>query len=707
MSSPRLPSGVYTLLRSFEQRLLWVLLVFGLGQVLLMAGSVLILLYGLDRLFQPPAWFRLVLLALALYFLIRVALRSLWRPLSQRPAHNDLAALLERHHPGLRDLLATAVEHNVVHPNESVELKQAVAARAEQAIDDVDLRAAAPSGAARRSAWRGMGFSLSLIVLAIIAPSEAGIFFQRLVGKDVSWPQKTQLLMLAPYSATSGESLELIQTDADHYELHVARGTTVNLRIRAEGKEPDQVFAQGSLGRRAMQPMGGGEYVLRLPSVDVNSSWSFIGGDDQDGSPYLDLLPGNPPAITDWLVTVDAPTYTGLAQQVSQSNEFRVPQNSRLTLTFAADLPVAHAWLRRLDGSREKLTATANDASTGSSWTYPFSAETSGEFAFELQGTDGFLNRHAGVLRWTAEPDHEPRINFLFPDRRWTTVSEAKVPLLFAASDDYGLNRIELSLTDQDQSWQPQFNQGTKEWRHFELLEAPLPSAEGFGADFRMRVEAKAHDFAEPFAQAGDGNSPWIQVLSSASFEQNLAEQMVRVRERVADQMARLQPLLADELPGNQEASALARRIDRELDGLLRDLEYALLERIYSGLDRGSTGLQTALNQLLQQGPPAPGAAIAALSAPGVSPVLDRASLLLQLARTAQSTKQGPSQALRQATAARQDYQSAASDLHDGLQAMLDALLAWEDYQSAVNLLRGLLDRQRGLYLRTLEASGR
>jgi len=450
-----------------------------------------------------------------------------------------------------------------------------------------------------------------------------------------------------------------------------------------------------------MQPMGGGEFVLRLPSVDVNSSWSFVGGDDEDGSPFLDLRPGNPPAITDWQVTVDAPGYTGLAQQVSSSNEFRVPQNSRMTLDFAADLPVAKAWLRQLDGSREELLAVNGQ------WSYPFTAEASGEFAFELEGTDGFLNRHAGMLRWTAEPDHAPRINFLFPDRRWNTVSEAQLPLLFTASDDYGLNRIELSLSDQGEAWTPEFKRGARQWNHFEMLTAPLPSAEGFGADYRMRVEAKAHDYAEPFAQAGEGNSPWIQVLSAASFEQNLAEQMVRVRERVADQMTRLQPLLAEQTAGNQEASALARRMDRELDGLLRDLEYALMERIYSGLDRSSGGLQAALNRLVELGPPAPGATIDALTAPGVPPVLDRAGLLLQLAKTARSTKRGPSQALRAATTSGEDYRPAATDLHNGLQAMLDALLAWEDYQSAVNLLRGLLDRQRGLYLRTLEASGR
>ncbi len=701
MNSKNLPTGISKLLRAFEQRLLSLLLVYGLGRILVATAALLALLYGLDRLFQPPAWFRLALLAIALIYLARIALNCLWRPLRSRPANHDLAALLERHHPGLRDLLATAVEHDVPRADESQALKQAVARRAEKAVASLDLKIAAPAGAARRSAWRGLGLSAALVALSLLAPTEASIFMQRLFGSQVAWPQETQLLLLAPYSASSGESLELIQSDDEHFELHVARGMTINLRVRAEGVVPEQVFAVGTQGRRAMQPMGGGEFVLRLPSVDVDSSWSFVGGDDQNGSPYLQLLPGNPPAVNDWQVKVEPPTYTGLTHQQSSANEFRLPQGSKLSLRFKADLPVETAWLRHLDGTRVELLAS-DDA-----WQYEFVADQSGELVFELQGTDGFLNRSAAMLRWTAEPDHKPRINFLFPDRRWTAVSGSPIPMLMQASDDYGLSEVVLAWSEPEESWTPEMDSGRLDWKHFELLVAPLPSAENFGGDFRTRVEAQVTDFGQPFAQTSSGNSPWIQVLSADSFDLALAERMVRVRERVEDQLARLAPLLEESAVQNQEAAAVARRLDRELDGLLRDLEYSMLERIYSGLDRSSGPLQQALSTLLSEGPPGAGQSLLVLNQPGLPPLLDRSKLLFELARTAASTKQGPSQALRQATANRTDFSAPAIDLRDGLQGMLDALLAWEDYQSAVNLLRGLLDRQRSLYLRTLEASGR
>jgi len=263
-----------------------------------------------------------------------------------------------------------------------------------------------------------------------------------------------------------------------------------------------------------------------------------------------------------------------------------------------------------------------------------------------------------------------------------------------------------MTASDHAETWKPKIEPGQKQWRHFELFSAPTSSAENFGADFRMRVNAKVSDASQPFAQESKAHTPWIQVLSPASFERDLAERMVRVRERVEDQLDRLRPVVegADQ---PQQISSIARRVDRELEGLLRELEYALMERIYSGLDRGATRLQSPLNKLLITGAPAPGEILAALNSPGIPPALDRSALLQNLAHAALSTQRGPCQAFRRASDKPGVAQAAAQEVEKGLQTMLEALLAWEDYQSAVDLLRGLLDRQRNLYLRTLEASGR
>lgn len=697
MTERRRYPGLRKLLGAFERRLLSLLLLYGAGRVLLSACGLLVALFALDRLFEPPAWFRLVLLALAIYAVGKVAFRALLVPLRERPGPRDLTALLERQHPGLQDLLATAVEVDRVHPGESVELKQAVAERAEARLSEVDLAATAPSGAARRSALRGSFCVAVLLGLVWLQPAEARIFFDRLLGGTTPWPQATTLVLLEPYAG--GEALELDEITSDLFRLQVAQGTSLTLRLRAEGEVPEQVTASGPRGQRAMQALGDGEFVLRLPALDREEEWRFVGGDDDDGTPILQLAPGYAPLVESWTVAVAPPAYTGRSAFEASASEYRVPQGTMLSASFTTDLPADEVVLRALDGTR-----TALEASDGR-YQFEVDAQQSGEMAIELTGRDGFRNGSAAVLRWQAEPDSKPSVRFLFPSGRWATVAGGSIPLVLEASDDYGLASVALAEADRDESWAVPIGEASGRVVHQERRAAPLPSAETLGSDFRMRFEARALDGAQPLPQEGTANSGWIEVLSPTSFEERLGERMVRVRERVEGMIDRLQPVL-DGTAGGQLAP-LARRLDRELEGLTVELEQALLERLFAGLDRGSGAVLDVAAGTVAQGAPAAGQVVRALRAPQVPPLLDRSGLLLGLAAQLDTASSGPAQRLREVTLAGEDAVEAAQALETALEAVLEELLAWEDFQSAIDLLRGLLDRQRNLYLRTQEASGR
>lgn len=697
MNERRRFPGIRRLLAAFERRLLSLLLLYGTGRVLLSLTGLLLALFALDRLFEPPVWFRLMLLAVGIYGVGKVAFRSLLVPLRERPDSADLAALLERFHPGMRDLLATAVEVETINPGESRELKEAAAEQAEQKLSEIDLRVPAPSGSARRSVLRGMGAVAVLLVLAWLQPSEARIFFDRLFGGTTPWPQATTLVMLEPYAG--GEQLPLEQLTPDLWRLQVAQGTALTLRVRADGEIPDQVVAEGPRGRRNMQSVGEGEFILRLPALEGDEEWRFEGGDDDDGTPLLQIAPGYAPTVSEWLVQVAPPEYTGQAAFASEANEYRVPQGSRIAVRFVTDLVASEVSLRHLDGSRQTLEAVDG------SFAFEALADRSGEIAVELVDKDGFRNANAAVLRWQAEPDAKPSLRYLFPSGRWSTVAGGRIPLVLHASDDYGLASVVLREDGANEGWELELGSDPTVLNHQELRIAPEPSAENFGSDFRMRFLAQGLDRATPLPQSGEAQTAWIEVLSPASFEEQLGERMVRVRERVEDLIERLQPIL--EGSAGSQLTPLARRMDRELEGLTVDLEQALLERIFAGMDRGSGAVEPLATELVRNGLPPAGATVAALRAPGVPALLDRAALLLQLAGRMQAAGDAPAAALREATLAGNDPIPAAQELDQALRAVLDELLAWEDFQSAVDLLRGLLDRQRSLYLRTQEASGR
>ncbi len=700
MTSSLLPDGVRSTLRTFERRILALLLLFGSGRLLRVLAALLAALYAMDRLFEPPPWFRLGLAALGVFFLGRGALQNLMRPLRERPRKADLAALLERTHPGLEDRLATAIEIGHSHPGESSELKHAAAIEAEIWIEGIDLHQAAPAGSARRSALQGLAAAAVLLGAAWMQPAEARTFFDRLFGGASAWPRDTTLVLLPPFAAHSADPLELDQTAPERYRLLVAQGTSLTLRVRAHGEVPDRITAAGPLGERAMQPLGGGEFILRLPPLEEAARWTFRGGDDDDDLPLLVMEPGIAPAVTDWLVHTTPPASTGRPPADSSATEFRVPSGTHFEVRFASDLAVAEAALTTLDGRREVLSASADG-----SWNFALDADLSGERTIELTGHDGFRNGQAAVLRWHAEPDRAPRVDFVFPDQRWNTVAGAVVPITLDAGDDYGLAQVELNSGDADSAWSPQFPAGARSWQHFETWKVPAPSAEDFSMEFRVRIEAKVVDGAQPAAQSSAAQAPWIQVVPAEVFDENLADHMVRIRERIEDQLRRLQPLQDDATSLNP--IPIARRLDRDLSGMLQDLERLLLERVYAGLDRGSLAVQPTLNALLALGAPSAGEITSALGGEGVSTLLDRSGLLLDLARAANQARTGPAQELRNSALEEGALGPPAAELALQLRSMLDILLAWEDFQSAVDLLRGLLDRQRTLYLRTQEASAR
>ncbi|TAH37892.1 MAG: hypothetical protein EYC70_06815 [Planctomycetota bacterium] len=696
-----LPPPVRRALSRLEKRLLWVLGTYGAGQVAAAAVGLLAALYVLDRLFVPPAPVRAVLSVAALGVLAILAYRCLWRALRRRPRQRDLAALWERSHPELQDRLATTVELSDAPAGTSPDLLALVAAEASQLAARLEPARAVPSGRARRSALGGAAAVGALAALAFLVPTEAGIFLQRLLGREVPWPQDTHLVLLTPH-ADGGEAPPMRQAGTESYELQAARGSVLTVRVRAEGEVPERVLALGIGPPRPMRPLGDGEFVLRLAPLQEAVRIHFRGGDDDDGLPRLLLEPGIAPAVVDWSVQVEPPAYTGFLAETSSMNEFRVPHGTRLSARFTTRPPAATVTARALNGAAQELAPGPDGF-----YALERTAEGSAEVLVAVAGRDGFEDTRAAVLRWHAQPDRPPRLEFQMPAENWTTVEGGGVPVLLYCSDEFGLAEALLAAGP----WSPPaplaLQAGQRELRHFIVLEAPAGGAAAAEptATARFRLEAWARDNAEPDSHETKAQSAWIEVVAPETYEQRLAERMVAVRERVE----RIRDaVLLFEVPaasGSESPLPRSRRLRRDLESLHGELERVLTERLYTRLDRASEPALERLQSLFQAGPAAPGAVTAALA--GGLPPLERSGLLLDLSRAAGVAREGPAAALLQAVTEQKDPAPAARELHAELDAMLDILLAWEDFQSAVNLLRNLLERQSSLYLRTQEASTR
>ncbi len=702
MSKSHLPDAIKTALRSLERRLFVVLFGFGIGRLMRNAVFLVLGLYALDRLLEPPVVVRFVLLGLAIAVLLVRSNRDLLAPLRTRPPRRDLAAIWESRHAELGDRLATAVELSEREHDASQEMVDAVTAQAVDLCPQLDARQVVPTGRSRRSLLTGTAATAAILLGVWAFPDEAAIFMQRLSGNSIAWPSKTTLVLMPAYIEGISEAAEFDIDGPEEFTLAVARGSVVSLRIRAEGETPDNVSVLGWNRPRQMHSLGGGEFVLRLPPLLEDAALTFRGGDDNDDYPRLYLRAGDAPGLASWNVTAVPPSYTGLPSEQGNFHELRVLVGTEVKIEFQPDRLTQSVAAVFLDGTRTTLPTI-----DGNTFEFNFPVVGSGDVRLSLTGTDGFRNDQAGILKWNATPDRSPELEFLFPTERWLTVPGGSIPVALGAMDDFGLS--EVTLEQQTEGKPPlslalQEAAGRTELR--QLLRVPAPerfSAESF-EDNRFRFVFAATDAAQPEINNAVVKSPWIEVVPREVEEQRLAERIIELRQTL--ESLRDRAAAYSEADSNPSARQV-RRLVRELDSVLADAESYLLERLYSNLDRQTKQQLPVVEQLLRSGMPQPGDITEAMLNSTAAAPLDRSGMLLDLCYALHLTRKGPAADLLAGANDDSPNSIAAGNLRDDIDGILEILLSWEDYNSAINLLRGLLERQRGLYLRTREASER
>ncbi|MCH2111711.1 MAG: DUF4175 domain-containing protein, partial [Planctomycetes bacterium] len=428
----KLPSSLSDALRQLEKRWFQVLLGFGLGRFLRVLSLVLAALFLIDWSFAPPWAARLGLTLMGVVF----CLRSLWRdsflPLRRRPQPEQLAAQWEKSHPELAGRVSTLVELNPrAEGSHSSALLEQVRSDLATTAPRVQLARAFPHQRAVTTFCLGLLFAGVLTGLGWAFPQERSIFFARLMGQNVSWPQQTTLALLPPFvDGLDAESF--VETKPQRWELSVLEGSNVHLRVRADGLIPDAVHAELNGVQRSMRSLTGGTFAIRLPSLQENQTVTFHGGDDQDDLPVLLIQVGRSPELKAWSVAVAPPAYTGIPAFQSDQHELNVPEGSALTLTFEPlELPAEIGITE--NGGYTPLTPNAQGAVS-----YSTVVEGHGEVAIHILGQDGFANPRAAQFLWKSIRDRPPRLEHLWPPRSWNTLVGGSLPISFSLKDEYG-----------------------------------------------------------------------------------------------------------------------------------------------------------------------------------------------------------------------------------------------------------------------------
>lgn len=758
---------LHALLDAVRGRLVRQVWLHGLGTMVAAAGAWLGFAYVADRWLHLPAPIRmfhgLVLVALPLW-LFR---GSLLRVLRRVPDREGLALLIERHVPASGERLVSALQ---LAPLASDPLRGPLVQRLQREAEAV---AAAvdpatifdPSGPRRRFGLGVVAASAAGLLLAA-QPGLGAIFFQRMLGREVSWPRSTTLFVDVNRTA-EGVQVEVV---GDELRVRIARGGDLEVQVRAEGVAPETIELEFDNGAIEEIPGGGrASYRTLLRSLQADTAFRVTGGDDRRGVPLVRVTVLQPPDVGGVAFSIEPPAYAGLAASLVTAPEAEVLAGSRVTVHVLPDPLSARGVARTFPDAREiplvptpwPVVARTDAAPAPAPITalgFELVASESSRFRFELVDDTGLGNPDPGLFGVVVTPDRRPELTLIAPGQATVEVVQGgAIPVRLRVLDDYGLASASYVVRDARDEGEP-ILAGELALRPVRDTPA-LPNGAPKEVIGRLRLEVDTLGQGQPLSLgqgfmltlvALDGREPVaneartapiaLRVVSADDLLRGVREGLSRVGEgtdklvRLVDTLGRgladaeaalAGEELAEELASLAALGTDARRVQGDARAVARDLAELAARLLYARVDGRATALLERMDVLLDGSEergfqPAPWRTLADEYARGAIGKADLGGELvtlvglaldvadphaLGLAENLQLARESATVAdAREVLAEAKAQQRALSEAAERLRARLGE---WDDFQSVLGLTRDLLGRQRNLEQRTRELSGK
>ncbi|HWA97441.1 MAG TPA: hypothetical protein VG713_03070, partial [Pirellulales bacterium] len=399
-----------------------------------------------DRGLRIMASLAVLITALAL------AWRLIWPAARVRLSDLDLALLVERRFPKLRDQLATTVEFLHADPADleagSLALRREVIHQAATDSAHFDLGQTLDPRPALRAGLAGTVAIAMVAIVALSAPADFRIASMRLIApwSDTAWPNVNHLVLVKPVQRlAAGERFEVAVADAQGAKL--PSEVRIHYRFDYDSARPQE--------RAEPMRLTGGVMVAGIESVSRPFLYRAEGGDD-DTMPWTELIVVEPPALEQLEVTLHYPEYTGWNPAVAEAN-FRALVGTRVAIAGRANKPLRSALVRFEPGNELPLTVTADgysfalahDAMPG------FVVSKTASFTIDLEDGDGFHGGRDMRYEVRAVEDHAPTVALEEPPADTFLTAEAIVPVRTLAKDDLAVRNVELRWSRSDHSDQP------------------------------------------------------------------------------------------------------------------------------------------------------------------------------------------------------------------------------------------------------------
>ncbi len=755
------------LLARLRRRLVLQIWLHGLGGVLVPLVLWLVFVFFADWALHVPLgvrWFHLgVLVALPVALVWHEVVRHLRRV----PDATGLALLVERAHPDLHELFVSAVQLQGAGPEAGDrELVGRVLRDAELKARALGLEGVLHERPQQLRAVAGVASFALLLVGARLGGETTTIFLERLIGRDIPWPQRTTLELAYTDPASPGEP----RATTEAALLRIARGTDVAISVRAIGELPDEIVLHFKGGSEAvLAPAADGTFRTVLRSCQEPIEFFATGGDDEDELPRLSIDVLDPPDIAALAIEITPPAYTGAPARLEFDRDVQVLAGSRLSITILPTPADATGSVNLQPSDRDlELVARAFPARPGETAApqtglgFELDVASALRYRFRLRDSTGLSDPDPGLFSIDVVTDERPEVELVAPARLdLETVAGGLFRLGARAGDDFGVTALE---------WRPRSmgaEQRNGEWTAFATEPAPRPlrgdeAPRGVAVFGSTRIEVASlsaqvqvgdlHEFdvraldtrprieGEPDpAGVGNGPSVRVRVVSDEEFLRRLQDRLSRARGDVANfeellrrNLQRSRDVLAaldasGEAPHAAELQSLLvgeRRALGDGEALTREFSGSLESALYARIDEKAVPVLEALDAELAKvstkGFPleawnrfaAAQRTARALPAGIAKQLLGLFDLALQIsADDLPLAAAALDRAGRRATPAEVRAELAAAlereeQAHRRATELLDLLAEWDNFQSILSLTRDILGRQKAIRDRTAEMNG-
>lgn len=449
----------------------------GIAHIALRAIVLLAAFFILDYVFFLPAFLRVIFSACLLGYVAVNFWRRVIPPLRARLSDRDIALLIERKYPNLKDKLISAIEFAEAQEISRMGSPELAASVIEEAIATTSMIEIESVVTVKRVRWSyaaGIIAVLAAVTLTYQFPDYASIFFGRMLGGVRNYPGETELAYENLHGEVvvglgdnlkvsvqmggrkrSGVTLEWVSLNGgDVVKVDMAkievRGvpSTEKVEVKTPGEAPKSVATVS----RNPGKFDYYEYTIE----NISSDFKLRAYSGPVSAPTIVVRAKEPPKVKDINIFVTPPKYLGIEPTAKdkpiKDSTITVVSGTRIRFDCICDQTLDTATLKMFSPSTEKALPCQVDANNFNLFSTEVLFDSEGDFdyVFILRSKGGFSNSRVAdkqeKRRVRVITDKVPSWSPVDPTEGEMVVPDCERPFEFKTEDDFGLRYIKMQM---------------------------------------------------------------------------------------------------------------------------------------------------------------------------------------------------------------------------------------------------------------------